>query len=150
MLNDKDEILNEGIHTAFLEKENGEWKLSYLSTLVSSSYDMTENNLKISETYHKNNPNDTDDILTDDFIGRHEHNSHTWNKENHRDFRVNNQTVQDSIYSQFGQGNWVATMYQRKGNYEGKDVEIEAMHLKRFENGKIAEIWEFYDSKQLD
>jgi len=34
--------------------------------------------------------------------------------------------------------------------YQGKDVEVEAMQFKRFEDGKIAEIWEFYDTKQIE
>jgi len=48
------------------------------------------------------------------------------------------------------QGSWVATMFDRKMTYQGKDVEVEAMQFKRFEDGKIAEIWEFYDTKQIE
>ncbi|MCK5372679.1 MAG: ester cyclase, partial [Cyclobacteriaceae bacterium] len=149
---EKDELINEAIHTAFLEKESGEWKITYLSTLQSTSYDIVENNIKTSETYHKLNPEDIDDILTDDFIGRHdEYSGFTWNKENHQNYWTNNTgAATDTIYHQIADGNWVATRFQRKMNWQGKDVEVEAMHFKRFENGKIAEIWEYADTKQLE
>jgi len=58
--------------------------------------------------------------------------------------------LRGSIYGQMAQGSWVATMFDRKMTYQGKDVEVEAMQFKRFEDGKIAEIWEFYDTKQIE
>lgn len=33
---------------------------------------------------------------------------------------------------------------------QGQRVSVEAMHFKRFENGKIAEIYEYGDSKQIE
>ena len=75
----------------------------------------------------------------------------TWTKENHQNYWTENKgAAQDSIYRQLAQGNWVATMFMRKMNWKGKDVEFESMHFKRFENGKIAEIFEFGDSKQAE
>ena len=119
--------------------------------MQSSSYEIAENNLATSETYHKLNPDDIDDILTDDFIGRNEKSRFTWTKENHVNFWTNNMgAAQDSIYGQLAEGNWVATMFIRKMNWKGKDIEAEAMHFKRYDNGKIAEIWEFGDSKQRE
>ena len=44
----------------------------------------------------------------------------------------------------------MATRLTRTMNFRGKNVKIEGMHLKRFQNGKIAELWEYSDSKQLE
>ena len=149
--NENNELLNERIYTAFLEKEDGWWKLAYLSTLYTTSYARARKRLETSETYHKLNPDDIESILTDDFIGRNEKSRFTWTKENHQNFWTENKGMaQDSIYRQLAQGPWVATMFMRKMNWKGKDVEAEVMHFKRFEDGKIAEIFEFGDSKQRE
>ena len=149
--NDNNDILNERIYTAFLEKEDGQWKIVCLSTVHKTSYDMVYKNLETSETYHKLNPDDIDDILSDDFLGRNEKSRFTWTKENHQNYWTNNRGVaKDSIYGQLAQGNWVATMFKRKMRWEGRDIEAESMHFKRFEDGKIAEIFEFGDSKQWE
>lgn len=149
--NENNDLLDERVYTAFLEKEDGYWKIVCLTTLDKTSYDMAENNLKTSDTYHKLNPDDIENILTDDFVGRNEKSRFTWNKQNHQNFWTNNKGVaQDSIYGQLAQDNWVATMFMRKMRWQGKDVESEGMHFKRFENGKIAEIFEFGDSKQWE
>ena len=149
--NENNEILNERIYTAFLEKEDGQWKIVCLSTVHKTSFDMVDKNLEISEVYHKLNPDDINDILTDDFIGRNEKSRFTWNKENHQNFWTTNKgAAQDSIYGQLAQDDWVATIFMRKMHWQGRDIEAEAMHFKRFENGKIAEIYEFGDSKQRE
>ena len=97
------------------------------------------------------NPDDIENILTDDFIGRNEKSRFTWTKENHQNFWTENKGMaQDSIYRQLAQGPWVATMFMRKMNWEGRDIEAEFMHFKRFEGEKIAEIFEFGDSKQRE
>ena len=94
---------------------------------------------------------DIEGILTDDFIGRNEKSRFTWTKENHQNFWTENKgAAQDSIYRQMAQGNWVATMFMRKMNWKGRDIEAESMHFKRFEDGKIAEMFEFGDSKQRE
>ena len=148
---ENNELINEGIYTAYLEKDNDQWKLAYLSTLQSTSYDVADKNLAMSEIYHKLNPDDIGDILTDDFIGRNEMSRRTWTKENHFNFWTKNKgAAQDSIYGQLGQGNWIATMFRRKMKWQGKDIEAELMQFKRFEDSKIAEIFEFGDSKQWE
>ena len=139
----------QNIQINFLEKIDGAWKFSFTAFIPISN---VEENKKISTKYHDLNPEDIDDILTDDFIGRHdEYSGFTWNKENHQNYWTNNTgAATDTIYHQIADGNWVATRFQRKMNWQGKDVEVEAMHFKRFENGKIAEIWEYADTKQLE
>jgi hypothetical protein len=145
------ELVNKGIHAQFLEKHEGDWKIVYFSIVSTGSYLNAENNLKTAATYHKFDPEDINDILTDDFIGRNEKSRFTWNKENHQNYWSNNpRTATDTIFHQIADGNWVATRFQRKMNWQGKDVEFESMHFKRFENGKIAEIWEYGDTKQAD
>ena len=144
------ELLISSLQARFLEKVKGEWKISFMTIVNTSSYDNVEKNKQTSAKYHKLDPEDINDILTDDFIGRNEKSRHTWNKENHINYHTNNPDIIDTIYNQIADGNWVTTRFQRKMNYEGKDVEFEAMHFKRFENGKIAEIWEYGDSKQVD
>jgi len=144
------ELLISTLQVRFLEKVKGEWKISFMSLINTSSYLNAESNKRIATTYHKLEPEDINDILTDDFIGRNEKSRHTWNKEDHINFHTNNPDIIDTIYNQGADGNWVTTRFQRKMNWQGKDVEFEAMHFKRFENGKIAEIWEYGDSKQVD
>ena len=109
-----------------------------------------EENKRIAAKYHDLNPDDVDEILTEDFIGRHEHNTHTWNRENHREFLTRHPEMKDTIDDQIGEGDLVATRFTRTMNYHGKNVEIEGTHFKRFRDGKIAEIWEHGDSKQLE
>jgi hypothetical protein len=149
--NENNDLLDERVYTAFMEKESGQWKIVCLTTLDKTSYDIVDQNLKTSETYHKLNPDDIDNLLTDDFIGRNEKSRFTWNKGNHLNFWTSNRgTARDSIYGQLAQGDWVATIFMRKMRWQGKDVESEGMHFKRFEDGKIAEIYEFGDSKQWE
>jgi hypothetical protein len=149
--NEENEILDERIYTAFLEKDAGQWKIVCLTTVHKTSYDLIDKNLEISRTYHELDPDDIDDLLTDDFIGRNEKSRFTWTKSNHQNFWTRNEGIaQDSIYAQLAQSDWVATMFMRKMRWLGKDVESEAMHFKRIENGKIAEIYEFGDSKQWE
>lgn len=132
----------------FLEKVNGEWKISSVAFIPISN---VQENMKISLKYHELNPDNMDDILTDDFIGRYEKNRKTWTIENHKKFWSENPDLAvDSIFHQFGQGDWIATRFVRKMEWQGKEIEYEMMHFKRFEDGKIAEIWEYGDSKQAE
>jgi len=39
----------------------------------------------------------------------------------------------------------VATRFFREMDWQGKRIKFEAMQFKRFEDGKIAEIWEYGD-----
>ena len=109
-----------------------------------------QKNKEIAVKYHQLNPNDIDVILTDNFIGRHEKNQFTWNREDHRNWLTNGRYKEDSIFHQIAEGDWVATRLLRILEWNGDTVKVEAMHFKRFENGKIAEIWEYADSKQFE
>ena len=109
-----------------------------------------QKNKKIAVKYHQLNPDDIDVILSDNFIGRHEKSLFTWNRENHRQYLTNGIYKEDSIFHQIAEGDWVATRFFRKIEWNGDTVKVEAMHFKRFENGKIAEIWEYGDSKQFE
>lgn len=149
--NSEGEFLGKNTSVRILEKVDGEWKIVYLSFVISTSYDNVEKNKQTSATYHNLDPGDINDILTDDFIGHNEQSRFTWTKENHQNFWSNKARIAtDSIFHQIADGNWVATRFQRNMNWQGKDVEFESMHFKRFENGKIAEIWEYADTKQAD
>ncbi|XOV91034.1 MAG: hypothetical protein ACFHWX_12565 [Bacteroidota bacterium] len=149
VLVDKKNVTNEGdssaeaLHSYNLDKIGGEWKISNISTIMVGFYDEQEENLAISETYHKLNPDDVDNILTDDFIGRDEIGG-TWTKDGHKNFWTNNKgTATDSIIYQLPYGNAVTTMFKRKGTLNGEKIEGEALQIKRFVDGKIAEIWEY-------
>jgi len=132
----------------------------YLSSLIvlyllvgiscQEKIDIEKENKRIAAEYHDLNPDNVDKILTEDFIGRHEQNKGIWNRENHREFLKNNPEMGDKIHSQIGEGDWVATRFTRTMNLNGKNVKIDGMHFKRFQNGKIAEIWEYGDSKQTE
>lgn len=127
-------------------QEDGSWKM--VLTLAS---DMGEGNKKTAALYHELNPDDIDAVLTDDFTGRNEKSRMTWTKEQHRNYLTNNRgTIQDKIFHQVSEGDWVATWFARTGEWQGETVTFEMMHFKRFENGKIAEIWEYGDSQQLE
>ncbi|MFY0653994.1 MAG: nuclear transport factor 2 family protein [Cyclobacteriaceae bacterium] len=141
------ETLRKARHTSILEKEKGIWKLTYLSTVILSAYENRNDNLETSATYHELNPVDIDNILADDFIGRNEQSRQTWNVDAHRNY-LNAGSKSDSIVLQMARGNWVATMFERK--MEGREKAFQAMQFKRFENGKIAEIFEYGDRKQND
>ena len=109
-----------------------------------------QKNKEISVKYHQLNPDDIDVILSDNFIGRQEKNLFTWNREDHRNYLTNGGYKEDSIFHQIAEGDWVATRFFRKMVWNGDTVKVEAMQFKRFENGKIAEIWEYADPSQLE
>ena len=135
-------------HTSILEKIKGQWKLAYLSTALTSPYENINKNLETSATYHKLNADDIDNILADKFIGKNEQSKQTWETDGRRKYLTNGESKTDSFYVQMGRGNWIATMFERKMN-EG-DKTFQAMQFKRFENDKIAEIFEYGDRKQND
>ena len=106
-----------------------------------------EENKKIANLYHDRNLEDVDKVLTEDFIGHfylNETNPSTWNRANHRKSINNNPSFKDTILVQIAEGEWVATRFIRSGIYQGRPVKVEVMGFKRFENGKIAEIWEIF------
>lgn len=106
-------------------------------------------NKNVARMYHDLNPDDVERILTPDFVGHHPDGS-TWNRDSHKRFWTEHRGIQDTIHEQIAEGEWVATRFTRGGMYQGKQRDLGMMHFKRFEGGKIAEIWELYDSKQLE
>lgn len=142
-----EKIIEKGVWVDVCERqENGTWKM--VLTLAS---DMGEGNKQVAALYHELNPDDMDAILTEDFIGRNEKSRMTWTKEQHYNYWINNRgAMKDKIFHQVAEGDWVATWFARTGEWEGEMVTFEMMHFKRFEDGKIAEIWEYGDSQQLE
>ncbi len=148
--NSDGELQNKSIHVQFLEKVDGQWKIDYMSIVNTTSFDQAEEQRKIADLYHELKPENVDEILTDDFMGRWEKDRFTWDKESHRNFLTNNTTMKDSVFSQVVDGNWASTRFMRSGTYQGRNVSAEIMQFKRFQDGKIAEIYEYFDSRQLD
>jgi ketosteroid isomerase-like protein len=107
----------------------------------------SEENKKVARVYHDLNPDDVETILTPDFIGRHP-TGFTWNRDNHKNYVANK--LEDTIHEQFAEGDWVATRFTRTWMEQDKPMKLDAMHMKRFVDGKITEIWEYFDSKQLE
>ena len=105
---------------------------------------------RVARRYHDLNPEDVENILTADFIGHHHDNTHTWNRDSHKVFWSNYSEAKDIIHEQIAEGDWVATRFTRVMTWQGRAVEVEVMHFKRFEEAKIAELWEYFDSKQVD
>lgn len=112
--------------------------------------DVAQKNKEVAAKYHELKADDIDAILTKDFKGRNEKSRHRWNIEDHRFYVANNDYKKDSILQQVAEGDLVATRFVRTMDYQGKRVQFEVMSFKRFENGKIAEIWEYGDPKQVE
>jgi len=105
---------------------------------------MEEQNKQVSRKYHELNPDDVEEILTSGFIGRGNRTGFTWNRDQHKQFLTSNRgAMVDTIHAQIAEGDLVATRFVRSGLYKGQQVTLEFMQLKRFEGGKIAEIWEY-------
>jgi len=130
-------------------RHNREWKFD-LTTILRIPEGNASENKKTAAIYHELKAENIDGILAEDFIGRSEKSRHTWNRENHRNYLNNGVYKRDSIFHQVAGGNWVATRFFREMDWQGKRVVFEAMHFKRFEEGKIAEIWEYGDSQQVE
>lgn len=109
-----------------------------------------EKNRKVATIYHDLKAENIDKILTEDFKGRQEQDKFTWDRERHRNYLSNSNFKRDSIFLQVAEGNWVATRFFREMDYQGNRIKVEAMHFKRFEDGKIAEIWEYGDRSQFE
>ena len=131
-------------------KANGKWKYDLMAMYRIPDGNATENK-KTAALYHDLNPDDMDAILTEDFIGQNEKRRFTWTLENHKNYWTNNRgTASDTIFQQVSEGEWVATWFARTADWSGDIVTYEMMHFKRFEDGKIAEIWEYGDPGQLE
>jgi hypothetical protein len=81
---------------------------------------------------------DMDEILTPNFIGRHPKNKHTWNLAKHKEYWTDRTPPGVTILNQIEEGDIVAVRVSFG--------EVEAMQFQRFEDGKIAEIWEMYST----
>jgi predicted ester cyclase len=108
-----------------------------------------QENKRVARLYHKLNPEEIDVILFPDFVGYHPDGS-TWTRDDHRRTWSEEHNIKDTIHVQIAEGEWVATRFTRSGSYRGKHYEFDMMAFKRFQDGKIVEIWEQYDRKQLE
>ena len=106
-----------------------------------------EDNKKVSARYLDYDPSRMDEILTPGFIGRHARNEYTWDLESHKKF-WSDLTAKVTIHSQTAEGDFVATRFTSALSHDGKPFSFEGMNLMRFENGKIAELWEYADQKK--
>jgi len=154
--NGEGQLQNKSIHVQFLEKVDGLWKIDFMSILNTTSFDQAEENARIATLYHELKPENVDAILAENFTGHWENDRFTWKKEDHRGFLTNNASqngnisVKDSIYNQVIGGDWAATRFVRSGSYQGRNMSVQMMQFKRFQDGKIAEIYEYFDSRQMD
>ena len=110
-----------------------------------------EKNKRIATLYHELKAENVDAILAENFKGHHEKGrGNIWDKESHRRFLSNGRYKKDSIFQQVAEEDWVATRFFREMMWNGDTAIFEAMHFKRFEDGKIAEIWEYADTQQAE
>ena len=110
-----------------------------------------QENQRIARLYHKLDPDDIEALLSPDFVGYHPDGS-TWNRDQHKKTWSSEDTrgIQDTIHVQIAEGDWVATHFTRAGLYQGKQIQLDMMAFKHFQDGKIVEAWEQYDHKQLE
>lgn len=95
-------------------------------------------NKETSARYFNYQVAEMDGILTPDFIGRHPKNTHTWNLTKHKEHWSNRTPPNVTILNQIEEGDLVAV--------RAKAGDFEFMQFQRFEDGKIAEIWEMYST----
>lgn len=119
-------------------------------TVVANAKDNAEKNKKVAEKYHELKAEDVKNILCKDFAGRTEKSMHTWDAASHEKYLSNGMFKQDSICEQVAEGDWVATRFVRTTDYNDQRIKVELMQFKKFRNGKIAEIWEYGWSDQLE
>jgi len=108
-------------------------------------------NKELARKYHNLNPDDIESLLASDCVGYHPDGS-TWNRDIHKQFWSSEETrgIKDIVHVQVAEGEWVATRFTRTGMYQGKHFALDMMAFKRFEDGKIVEVWEQYDRSQLE
>ena len=140
----KDKMKVVAIESYVLKKDAGKWLIDFVHSTPLTESD----NKKVAAKYHELKADDVNAILCEDFIGRNEKSRHTWTRDNHIKFLSNDVYKKDSIFHQIVEGDWVATRFVRTIDWKGERVQFEGMHFKRFENGKIAEVWEYGDTKQ--
>ena len=110
-----------------------------------------ENNKQVSIRYNEldSDPARWDEIMTQDFVGRHTNGRTTWNLDSHKQTWAKHTDLADSVHHQIAEGDFVATRFTRKGIFDGSHIEMEVMQLKRFVDGKIVEVWEYFDLSLL-
>jgi ketosteroid isomerase-like protein len=110
----------------------------------------TVENKQVSLKYHElsSDPAIWDEILTPDFIGRHT-DERTWNRDEHKATWAKHTDAIDTIHEQIAEGDIVATRFTRKMMWKGAPLEVDIMQMKRFDGGKIAEIFEYLDLSVL-
>jgi len=109
--------------------------------------EVTVKNKELSTLYHQLKAENVDIVLSENFIGRGE-NGYTWDRESHRAYLSNGMYKVDSIVRQFGEGEYVSTMFVRTMEYQGDTVAAPIMQVKRFKDGAIVEIWEYWDFRE--
>jgi ketosteroid isomerase-like protein len=125
-------------------QKDGTWKL-----VLTVYEDLTAANKEVSEMYHELNPDNMDDILADDFVGRWAKDKLVWDKKTHKAVWTENRGgATDEIIRQVAEGNWVATWFKRSWLEDGDTTDWEMMQFKRFKDGKIDALWEYGDPTQ--
>ena len=110
-----------------------------------------EEHKRIARLYYQFNPDDIDQIVRHDMVGHtNPGTGFDWGIENHKQFwsKEENRGVRDVVHEMIAEGDYVAVRLTREGTHQGKEVHVEMMHLIRFEDGQIVEMWAYADSKQ--
>ena len=103
-----------------------------------------DENKEVSRRYHDLKPEEMDEIITQDFIGRGPK-GFTWTLQAHKEYWEKNPgQAHDTIHEQVAEGNLVATRFTREGTQDGNPSKGDFMSFKRLQDGKIAEIWELW------
>ena len=117
--------------------------------LFAQNNSVQESNKKLAVKYHELNPDDINEILSEDFTGHV--NERTWNREDHRRVWTQNEyKAEDKILFMVAENNLVAVRFIRTGEIEGESFNAEVMQFMRFENEKIVEVWEVYDASKYE
>jgi ketosteroid isomerase-like protein len=107
-----------------------------------------EENKRVSEKYHMLDPANMDEILTSNFRGEHFEGGTSWDLESHKK-TWSTMSATDTILEQFGEGDRICTRFTREGVWRGKRLKHDMLQIKTFRDGKIAHIWEYYDSAAM-
>lgn len=118
--------------------------------------------LELCRTFHALDPERVDDVLTDDFRGRQPF-GHTWDREAHRRFlrsiRSSFSDIRDEVHGTIVEGDRMAVWFTRSGHQDGtwmgrpatgNELRLEACHYVTIRGGRIAEIIEFFDHRQVE
>lgn len=110
----------------------------------------TKQNKEVSRRYHDLKPEEMDDIITQDFIGRGPK-GFTWTLQMHKqNWEKHRGQAHDTIHEQVAEEDRVTTRFTREGTQDGKRYKADMMSFKRFQGGKIAEIWELWIGEEVE